>query len=184
MRAALAAALVAGGLLTGCATPPVVPEHSVGGRFAATATRGDNRQSVSGRFVMVTAGARRTLELSTPVGTTVARVEIEPGRASVTGPQLETITGPDADALVERALGWRLPVAGLADWLAGRPDPARPARVVNDGDRTLIEQDGWTVTIEENSPLTGRPRRLTLLRPERAPEPALTVRLIVDDPAA
>jgi outer membrane lipoprotein LolB len=181
-RAGAAAALVA--VLTACASAPTPPERTSAGRFAATATRDDARQSVSGRFALQVSGPRRTLELSTPVGTTVARIEIEPGRASVTGPQLDTVTGSDADALVERVLGWRLPVTGLADWLEGRPDPSRPARTVRDGERLTLEQDGWTIVIEETSPITGKPRRLTLLRPERSPEPALTVRLIVDEPAA
>jgi outer membrane lipoprotein LolB len=182
LRTRVGAVLLAA-LLAACATAPSAPERVTTGRFAATATRDDARQSVSGRFTLAVAGPRRTLDIATPVGTTIARVEIEPARTTVTGPQLETLTGADPDALIERVLGWRLPVAGLADWLDGRPDPARPARTVRDGERLTIEQDGWTVIVEETSPVTGKPRRLALLRPERGAEPALTVRLIVDDPA-
>lgn len=179
MRAACVAAACAL-LLAACAsTPP--PERIYSGRFAATAERGAERQSVSGRFTVAVQGPRQVLELATPVGTTVARVQIEPGRATATGPGQLSISGTDADALIEQTLGWRLPVAGLADWLAGRPDPARPSTWLAPDRR--FEQDGWTVSIEERA-AAGTPRRLLLERPQRAAEPAVTVRLIVDDPSA
>jgi outer membrane lipoprotein LolB len=179
----VAAALACAALAAGCATPPPAPpERSYSGRFAATAARGAERQSVSGRFSVVVQGTRQVIELATPIGTTVARVEIAPGRATATGPSLETVSGADADALVQQVLGWRLPVTGLADWLDGRPDPARPSRWQNEGTEPQFVQDGWIITIEERSGAGERPRRLRLERPERAPDPEVTVRLIVDEP--
>jgi outer membrane biogenesis lipoprotein LolB len=46
-----------------------------------------------------------------------------------------------------------------------------------------IEQDGWTIRIEEYSTVTNKPRRLQLDRPMVNGQPAVSVRLIVDDPA-
>lgn len=171
--------------LSACATTPTAaPERAYAGRFAAIAVNGAQRDSVSGRFVIEVRGERRTIDLATPVGTTIARIEIEPGRASATGPQLQTVTGPDADELIERLLGWRLPVAGLADWINGQPMAERPARTRRDGDRiTEIEQDGWTIRIGEYSPATARPSRLVLDRAPTGTYPAVSVRIIVDDPA-
>lgn len=170
--------------LGACATPTAPPERVLSGRFAATADFGERRESVSGRFMVEVRGTRQSIDLSTPVGTTVARIEIEPGRATATGPQLQTASGPDADMLVEDLIGWRLPVAGLADWIEGRPSPSRPSSAQRDGDRiSEIEQDGWTIRYPEYSGVTQRPRRLLL---ERAPDgtaPAVSVRLIVDEPA-
>jgi outer membrane lipoprotein LolB len=86
---------------------------------------------------------------------------------------------------VTRLFGWRLPVRGLADWIDGRPDPSRPARVERDGDRiTRIDQDGWTIRIAEIFPASSRPRLLLMDRPPSAGDPAVSVRLVVDDPAS
>lgn len=179
-----ALALVLALALSACATP-APPERSTSGRFAAIAELGERRESVSGRFTVEVRGALQSIELATPVGTTVARIEIEPGRASATGPQMQTTTGPDADDLVLRATGWRLPVAGLPDWIEGRPAPQRPARTEREGNRiSLIEQDGWTIRIQEVSATTERPRRLLLERPGNSIDPAVSVRLIVDEPAS
>jgi outer membrane lipoprotein LolB len=169
-------------LLAACATP-LAPERSYSGRFSAIATQGETRQSISGRFALQVAGTQQVLDLATPLGTTVARIESSPGSATATGPQLQPVSGPNADELLRRVLGWRLPVAGLADWLEGRPDPARPARVAHDGARATILQDGWTITLEDAAPATQRPRRLLLERPARDGDPAVSVRLLVDDPA-
>jgi outer membrane lipoprotein LolB len=173
-RRALRVGLAALALWLGaCATPTPPPERVYSGRFAATANNGERRETISGLFTLEVRGARKTIDLATPVGTTVARIEIEPGRATATGPQLQTASGPDADLLVESMLGWRLPVSGLADWIDGRPSPDRPAST----------QDGWTIRYAEYSPVTQRPRRLLLERASAGVGPALSVRLIVDEPA-
>ena len=120
------------------------------GRFSAVATQAERRESVSGRFSVEVRGDRQRIDLATPLGTTVARIEVGPDGASASGPGMEEERGPDADALAEQLLGWRLPVSGLSDWIEGRPAPSRPARVERDGDRAvLIEQDGWTVRLAE-----------------------------------
>jgi outer membrane lipoprotein LolB len=179
------AAIVLPLVLAGCAITPPAVERAYSGRFAATAQANGRPGSVSGRFTVEVRGRQQVIDLATPVGTTVARIEIEPGRATATGPQMQTATGPDADELVERLLGWRLPVSGLADWLEGRPEPTRPARTQSMGDRiSTIEQDGWTIRIEAYSTVTNKPSRLAFDRPMADGHPAVSVRLIVDDPAS
>ncbi len=184
-RRALRVGLAALALWLGaCATPTPPPERVYSGRFAATANNGERRETISGLFTLEVRGARKTIDLATPVGTTVARIEIEPGRATATGPQLQTASGPDADLLVESMLGWRLPVSGLADWIDGRPSPDHPASTQREGGRVSeIVQDGWTIRYAEYSPVTQRPRRLLLERASAGVGPALSVRLIVDEPA-
>jgi outer membrane lipoprotein LolB len=183
-RRALRVGLAALALWLGaCATPAPPPERVYSGRFAATASNGERRESISGLFTLEVRGARKTIDLATPVGTTVARVEIEPGRATATGPRLQTASGPDADLLVEGMLGWRLPVSGLADWIDGRPSPDRPASMQREAGRVSeIVQDGWTIRYAEYSAVTQRPRRLSLERASAGTGPALSVRLIVDEP--
>jgi outer membrane lipoprotein LolB len=81
---------------------------------------------------------------------------------------------PDAEALTEQVLGWRLPLGGLPDWVQGRPAPGGAAEVRRDGaDRVVaFVQDQWKV---EYQAFEGqRPSRLRLTRPN------LEIRLIVD----
>lgn len=174
-------------LLGACATLSAPPDRIHSGRFtAATITAPDAppSQSVSGRFTVEVRGTRRIIDVATPLGTTIARIDIVPGSATATGPQMQTATGPDPDVLVEQLLGWRLPVSGLADWIEGRPAPGRPARTQGDAGRlSLIEQDGWLVRIAEYTS-AGAPRLMTLERPAALPEPGLRVRLVLEDPAS
>jgi outer membrane lipoprotein LolB len=173
-------------LVAGCATTPeATPDRLYTGRFSAVAVQGDKRESVSGRFSVEVRGDRRRVDLATPLGTTVARIEVGPEGASSSGPGMQDTRGPDADALAEQLLGWRLPVSGLPDWIEGRPVPTRPAVVGHEGSRlVLIEQDGWIVQITETFSASGRPRLIVLERAASPQAPGVSLRLVVDDPAA
>ncbi len=181
---ALAVSFLLVTLLTACATPLLAPpDRAYSGRFAVTTAFGEQRENVSGRFNLEIRGPQQIVELSSPLGTTVARVEIEPGGARATGGQMQEVRGADADALTQRLLGWPLPVSGLADWIEGRPVPTRVARVEREGGRVvLLEQDGWTIRLPEYSEATARPRRLVLERLAAANTPSVVLRLIVDEP--
>lgn len=179
------AALIAFALAGCAAVPAVQPDRAYTGRFSAVSALGDKRETVSGRFSVEVRGERQTIDLATPLGTTVARVEVGPDGARASGPGMQDARGSDADALTEQLLGWRLPVSGLADWIDGRPAPGRPARVERDGNRpVLIEQDGWTVRVAETFAGSARPRILVLERPPSPPAPGVSLRLVVDAPAA
>lgn len=180
----LAVSFVSLALLGACATPTATrADRAHNGRFAVTTTLGEQRESVSGRFSLEVRGAQQVLELASPLGTTVARIEIEPDGARATGAQMQEVRGADADALTEQLLGWPLPVSGLADWIEGRPVAQRVARIERDGGRiVLIEQDGWTIRLAEYFENIARPRRLVLERPAAANTPSVILRLIVDEP--
>jgi outer membrane lipoprotein LolB len=181
---ALAVSFFLAALLTACAAPILAPpDRAYSGRFAVTTAFEEQRENVSGRFNLEIRGQQQIVELASPLGTTVARVEIEPGGARATGAQMQEVRGADADALTQRLLGWPLPVSGLADWIEGRPVPTRVARVEREGGRVvLLEQDGWTIRLPEYSEATARPRRLVLERPAAANTPSVVLRLIVDEP--
>jgi outer membrane lipoprotein LolB len=192
LRACLLAVALLG--LAGCATLPRPPEaqrtHS--GRFAATLVQDGKGENTTGRFTLSVDAERLLLDLATPLGTTLARVESGPQGATLRVPGnggMREASGPNPEALAEELLGWPLPAAGIGDWILGRPMPGRPADM--QGDRaapTTITQDGWTIEIAERF-ASGTPRRLTLTRPARAgspialPTPAITLRLVLDEHA-
>ena len=79
----------------------------------------------------------------------------------------------DAESLTEQALGWRLPLAGLSDWVQARASPGRPAEMQGDVDNGLeLRQDGWQVAYEEFR--GGKPFRMRLKRED------LEIVLVVD----
>ena len=53
----------------------------------------------------------------------------------------------DAESLTQSVLGWRLPLAGLPDWVRARPVPGRPAQLrrTEAGQIESVEQDGWLI---------------------------------------
>lgn len=179
--------------MAGCASvpsaPPSGPERVVTGRFSVSAQGNGRSDSGAGRFTLTTAGPTLTLDLSTPLGTTLARLERDARGVRLTAPRddgaMATLQGTDPESLLQEAFGWAIPVDGLADWVAGRPAPASAAQVQRDAAGTVstIEQSGWTIEIQERfTGPSGTPRRLLATRPASGPAPSLTLRLVLDEP--
>ncbi len=62
------------------------------------------------------------------------------------GLRAEAVRGDDASALLERELGWTVPVAQLANWVRATRAPGRAElRFRPDGLPAELVQDGWTV---------------------------------------
>jgi outer membrane lipoprotein LolB len=174
-------------LAAGCASlPAVTGELNYSGKFALVVTAADRRETMSGRFSLTVDRSDLTLDLSTPLGTTVARVQTGPAGARLTVPsggRLRTEQGPDPDALALQVLGWTLPVSGIGDWIEGRPAMGRPYRLDSGADGTaLLEQDGWTIRFEARG-ADGRIRRLDLDRPQQGEAPAVSLRVVLDSEA-
>lgn len=189
-RAVLAALAVA--IAGGCTTlaPMEHAQRLYTGRFAATLSRDAERESLSGRFTLAVRPGSVTIDLASPLGNTVARVVAGEDQATLTAPQadgsLATWHGASPEQLAESVLGWPLPVSGLADWIDARPAPGRPAQLSPAaGPAQRIEQDGWTITVDERFTGSGPPRRLTFDRAAVAAiAPAVRLRLIVDEPTS
>lgn len=181
----VALALAAAGCSSLPAGDPATQVHT--GRFAAMISRGSEQENVSGRFTLSAGAMRTVLDLASPLGNTLARLEAGTDGATLTAPRpdgtLATWRGVSSDALAESVLGFALPVAGLPDWILGRAAPDRPAQLAPlAGPPRRIEQDGWIIVIDERFARTGLPRRMTLDRESDRASPALRVRLVLDGP--
>ncbi len=170
---------------------PVNAERSYAGRFSLAVSHAapgpGQREAWTGRFSLAVAAKSVTLDLVSPVGTTLARFETDPLEARLLVPAdggLRLVRGADPQALSEQVLGWSLPIAGIADWVEGRPAAGRPFRPLPDpsgSDR--FEQDGWAVTVE--APEGDRAgRRLQMDRPEKDGSPAVALRVVLDAPGS
>ena len=139
-------------LLSACAhvevKPPAgPPEFDLSGRIAAR-YRDD---AFSGIVTWRHAGDGDEMLISTPMGQGVARIVRQGDAILLTTSEGKEYSDRDGEALTERALGFRLPLAGLADWVRGRPAPALEAR-------------GWRVEYLERDEQS-RPTRLRVTYP-------------------
>ena len=189
MRRALAC-LIAGALLVGaCSTLTPLPnaERQYAGRFSVVTTLAGKRDTGSGRFKLAVDRGAVVLDLDSPLGSTLARVEVNAQGARLIAPgddgQRE-VRGASAEALTYEVLGWPLPVAGFRDWIDGRPAPSEPSTERSSTEGSAFEQAGWTISVLERFDAGhGAPRRLLFERPETSePAPAISLRLVLDEP--
>lgn len=103
------------------------------------------------------------LLLSSPFGQGIARIVRLRDVVTLTTSEGRDASAPDAEELSERLLGFRIPLAGLADWVRGREAPApAPTRVRRDAEGRLaeLEQSGWRIEYLEYA--GSRPARMRL----------------------
>ena len=161
--------------LAACATPPrpVGRDGSVplSGRLLV---RIDDQppRSVSAQFELTGTPAEGALVLSGPLGATAAQARWSRGEAVLKSGDKET-RYPDLDALAEEALGERIPIAALFDWLRGRPWSGAASSPRADG-MAGFQQLGWRIS------LARAPEGW--IEAERATPPAVLVRAKLDDP--
>ncbi|WP_322088945.1 lipoprotein insertase outer membrane protein LolB [Burkholderia sp. BCC1999] len=181
--------------LAGCAsTPPsasapttgavlqTAATHAYHGRFAVQYDdRLGKQQHVYGNFDWQEHGDDVSLELRSPLGQTLAIVKSTPQAASLELPNRPTQYAPDVGDLMQKTLGFELPLAGLRYWLLPTAAPATQAETVRDpadGTRVKqIRQDGWTIDYlaYADAPATGV-KRVNLVRAT----PPLDIKLVLD----
>lgn len=74
-----------------------------------------------------------------------------PDGALLEGVEHGPLRGPDAEALMHRALGWEVPLRDLRAWVLGLRADSGPAELSFGENRlpALLQQDGWTVDYRE-----------------------------------
>ncbi|NOV23280.1 lipoprotein localization protein LolB [Cupriavidus necator] len=153
------------------------------GRFSANYVRYGRDEGVQGSFRWEEQGRNVRLDLVSPLGQTLAVVTATPSGATLDLPNQPPRNAPEVDTLMEEALGFALPVAGMRDWLHGRPTRGTPARATRDeqGRLATLAQNGWTVRYvawQDSAAPTPVPRRIDLARD--AGSNPLSVRLVID----
>ena len=128
------------------------------GRLAVSA-RGEGG---SGRIEWRQRGADFDIRLSAPVTGKSWTLVSQDGEIVLDGLEGGPRRGDDAEALLQEATGWRIPVSALAAWARGGR-VAGPAQIEfgPDGLPALIGQQGWVVEYREwGSGDPVRPRRV------------------------
>jgi len=163
---AVAATLALAGCASGYLLQMQAPEFELSGRFAVQY----GKEAASGNLDWRHGADDDELLLSSPLGQGLARI-VRTGPAVVlTTSDGRELRAADAESLTEQALGFRLPLAGLADWVRGRPAPQPPPTSRRDGAGgrlAELEQSGWKIAYleyDETGP-SPRPSRLRLTYP-------------------
>jgi len=155
----------------GEAPGPVSPESfELTGRVAVRF----GEKSATGRIQWRHAAAGDDMLITSPLGQGLARIQRRADEFELVTADEKRYTASDAEALTEAVLGWRLPLAGLPDWVQARAHPGSPARYRRDDrDRLLeLDQDDWRIEYQDYE--GERPFKLRLIRE------GLEIRLVVD----
>ena len=131
------------------------------------------KDAASGRIFWRHSNNADELLITSSLGQGIARINRERDRFRLVTGDRKEYRADNAEDLTEQALGWRLPLAGLSDWVQARASPGRPAEVRGEVNRDLeLSQDGWHVAYEEFR--GGKPFRMRLKRED------LEIVLVVD----
>jgi outer membrane lipoprotein LolB len=131
------------------------------------------KEAASGRIFWRHSDDADEMLITSPLGQGIARINRERDQFRLVTGDRKEYRADNAEDLTEQALGWRLPLAGLSDWVQARASPGRPAEMQGDVDKGLeLRQDGWHVAYEEFR--GGKPFRMRLTREE------LQIILVVD----
>jgi len=116
------------------------------------------------------------LLFSSPLGQGVAHIVRRDGLVSLTTSDQKVYRAGDVESLTEKVLGWRLPLAGLPDWVRGRAAAGAPAQTSLDASQRLaqLRQSGWQVDFLAYDDATGLPAKLRLARAD------VEIRLAID----
>jgi outer membrane lipoprotein LolB len=158
-----------------CAVLPVPAPSAAGGfELSGRVAVRYGKEGVSGRVFWRHSNDSDDLLITSPLGQGVARVSRSGGEARLVTGEGGEYHAADAESLTEGVLGWRLPLAGLPDWVQARASPGRPAELHHDGAGRLLDlrQDDWRIEYQEYE--GERPSRLRLSRED------IEIRLVID----
>jgi outer membrane lipoprotein LolB len=153
-------------LLAGCASGFSLPARDVQFELAGRIAMKYKDEAGSGNIAWRHAADSDELLLTSPIGQGIARIVRSGGEITLTTQDGQELRATDAEALTEQALGFRIPLQGLADWVRGRagatPPPERERKDAQ-GRLAELSQAGWTIEYQEYA--GARPSRLRLVYP-------------------
>lgn len=148
--------------LSACATPRLALQEvqfELAGRLAARY----RNEAFTGNLSWRHARDGDELLISTPLGQGIARIVRHGDVVTLSTPDGEQ-SAADAESLTEQTLGFRLPLAGLADWVRARPSPEGAPALADygaDGKLARLQQSGWDIAYQEYAGALPSRMRLT-----------------------
>ena len=121
-----------------------------------------------------------TILLEAPLGQGVFRIESDAvGKYRLRLPDGRVFEDSSAEALLERMIGWSLPISGLDYWIRGLPRPGSDySHRLDEGGRVRsINQDQWSIGYLD---YFARQENLQLPRRVRLENDKVTLKLIIE----
>lgn len=176
-------------LLAGCAAAPrrAVPGTSLAARAAVLAQQprwsldgrvavSDGKDGGSGRIEWRQDGADYVIEIRAPVSRQAWRITSINGELTLEGARREAVHGADAEALLAREVGWRVPIAQMRHWARGlAAGPDAKVELDDAGLPRTIREAGWVVEFARFDAQSAPPLPVRIV----ASRPPYTVRLAV-----
>lgn len=95
------------------------------------------------------------IHISGPLGQKRMHVQGEENKVSLHRAGQPSISADNAEALLQEATGWNLPISQLSYWVRGLPAPKLPSEQLTLGDNGLIaelQQAGWHISYTQYAP--------------------------------
>jgi outer membrane lipoprotein LolB len=159
------------------------------GRLSVQYQQNGSNEALHGNFSWSQTPQRTVVTLSSPLGQTLAVIEVTPDMSILKQNGQAPRMAADPDSLTELALGWPLPIAGMRYWLQGIATDSNGHRFVasgqSDASETVHTQDGWQIRYvswqdDGKSPASSHPRRIDLTRKTQQAGD-VSIRLVIDN---
>lgn len=155
------------------------------GRLSVRYQRDGKEEATHGGFAWVQNPEHTTVTMLSPLGQTLAIIDVTPNAATLTQDGQTTRVAADVDTLANETFGWPLPVAGLRDWLQGFAlDAAGQRFIATPQADDVTTRDGWRIRYAswQNDNATAaqnRPKRIDLER-SAAHADGVSIRIVID----
>jgi outer membrane lipoprotein LolB len=139
-------------------------------------------EALHGNFSWTQEPALTTVTMSSPLGQTLAVIDLTPAGATLAQAGQPPRSAADVDTLTAETLGWPLPVSGLREWLQGFATDSNGQRFIATSESSdVVTRDGWHLHYADwQATASARyPRRIDL---ERNTKQAgnVTIRIVID----
>jgi outer membrane lipoprotein LolB len=131
-----------------------IDQFSIKGRIGVQA----EGKGFSGGLTWQHKQANDDITLFSPLGGQVASIKKTAESVTLIDAKGHSISANDSEALTQKALGWQLPLAGLADWSLGRPSsgPIQASTWDEQGLLSTLIQDGWEIQYQNYADQNGQ----------------------------
>ena len=160
MRLVLSALLLLAGACAQLGTKaPQDVEFELAGRLAARY----GNDAFSGYLAWRHARTSDEMLITSALGAGVAQIERDGDSVVLKTAEGREYRAADAETLTEEVLGFRLPLAGLADWVRSRPSDPQTARIEYDKEGRVhtLQERGWAIEYLEYEDKLPKRMRLT-----------------------
>jgi outer membrane lipoprotein LolB len=162
---------------------PYADKLDLGGRLSVRYQNNGREEAMHGSFMWSQNPSRTSVTLLSPLGQTIAVIDMTPDGASLTQGGQQVREAADVDALVADTLGWPLPISGLRQWLQGFAIDATGKRFTANSQATEVAtRDGWRIRYAawQDDAVQTRPKRIDLER-STAQAGDVSIRIVIDN---